>query len=462
MMTLYQDNTKKITWNITFLVVFACTIVFATPDFPVFYTTISRKISYLILAAATVFFIHSIVLLPKYFNKQITTYRFWCIGCLLAFIIFEIFNFKDELARDYVRYSQNMIVFLVIIIVPIIVLVFTNYLYTALFLDKKGKLNFLEFFVNFIVVGFLLVFIISEGQPQAALVFLIVIAVFYFHAFYAVSLLTKYDKQKYYGTLLLLSVFYLVSVYACLNHPLHFNTSEDIVQFLFFLAGSLLLILFLSFIYGYFRIKIISKEKLFALKLGAKDSELQLLKSQVNPHFLFNTLNTLYATALEEKADRTAESTAKLASLIRYMQEDINKDFIPLDHEISYLKDYIAIQKLRCAVEPQIETQFTNIERHSISPGLLIPFVENAFKYGIDPSAPSSLKVSVVCNGNTISFECVNSYNEAFKTYYKEQGFGIGIANARQRLELVYPKKHTLEVLKENNIFSVSISIKTK
>jgi sensor histidine kinase YesM len=117
---------------------------------------------------------------------------------------------------------------------------------------------------------------------------------------------------------------------------------------------------------------------------------------------------------------------------------------------------------LRCAVEPEIETNFKQIENYQISPGLLIPFVENAFKYGIDPSKPSKLKVSVICDENTIHFECVNSYDDDFKTYYKEQGFGIGIKNAKQRLELVYPKIHTFEVEKENNIFSVKISIEIK
>jgi LytS/YehU family sensor histidine kinase len=213
-----------------------------------------------------------------------------------------------------------------------------------------------------------------------------------------------------------------------------------------------------SFIYGYIRIKIKNKDKV----LEIKNSELHLLKSQVIPHFLFNTLNTLYSTALEEKAEKTAQSTAKLASLIRYMQEDINKEFIPLENEIKYLNDYIAIQELRCAVKPNIETEFVNIKNHNISPGLLIPFVENAFKYGIDPSKPSTLKVSVVCNENTINFECVNSYKTDFKTYYKEQGFGIGIKNAKQRLELIYPKKHTFSISKQEELFSVNMSINTK
>jgi sensor histidine kinase YesM len=88
--------------------------------------------------------------------------------------------------------------------------------------------------------------------------------------------------------------------------------------------------------------------------------------------------------------------------------------------------------------------------------------VENAFKYGIDPTKPSKLKVSVICDETTIHFKCVNSYDDNSKTYYKERGFGIGITNTRQRLELVYAKKHIFEIVKENKMFSVNISINTK
>tara|TARA_R110002051_G_scaffold281538_1_gene343157 strand:- start:7359 stop:8075 length:717 start_codon:yes stop_codon:yes gene_type:complete len=228
--------------------------------------------------------------------------------------------------------------------------------------------------------------------------------------------------------------------------------------YLFIWGLTLISILITSTYYGYLRLET-KKNK---LKFANKESELNILKSQVNPHFLFNTLNTLYATALQENAPITAESTAKLANLIRYMQNDISKDFIPLENEIKYLEDYIYIQKLRCEITPNIETNFKNIEHHKISPGLLIPFVENAFKYGIDPNKPSSLNVSVIGTDNSIFFECINSFDDSFKTYYKEKGFGIGIENTKKRLALVYPKNHTLEVIKQNKIFSVKISIESK
>lgn len=346
-----------------------------------------------------------------------------------------------------------------------------SFIYYIIIHNIKNFLPYLEIIVNGFILSIIYAFIIiipEMGSPEFIL-FCIVLMVFYSNTFWITPILIKdQNKLKYFIFLIVLSSSYYFLLMLSLKVPQFMqetgnpfsveNKSELIILSLIILF----ITLFLSFLYGYIRLKIKSKEKVLTQKLGAKDSELQLLKSQVNPHFLFNTLNILYATALEEKATKTAEITAKLASLIRYMQEDINKDFIPLENEIKYLQDYITIQKLRCAVTPQIETEFVNIKNHRISPGLLIPFVENAFKYGIDPSKPSTLKVSVICNKSTIHFECVNSFNENYKTYQKEQGFGIGIKNAKQRLALIYPKKHTFEIIKRNNIFLVNISINTK
>jgi len=344
-----------------------------------------------------------------------------------------------------------------------------SFLYYLLIHNIKNFLPYLELIVNVFVLSLIYTFIMLNpemGTPEV-LLFCVVLIVFYTNTFFITPILIRNQRKLKYA---LLFIVLCISSYLLLKislktvkfdegmgYPFN-NKSESII------VTSIILIitLFFSFIYSYIRLKTKSKEKSLNLKLESKDSELKLLKSQVNPHFLFNTLNTLYATALEEKAPKTAECTAKLASLIRYMQEDINKDFIPLENEIKYLQDYITIQELRCAITPQIETEFVNIKNHRISPGLLIPFVENAFKYGIDPSKPSTLKMSVICNKNTIHFKCVNSFNENYKTYQKEQGFGIGIKNAKQRLALIYPKKHTFEVVKEDSVFSVNISINTK
>lgn len=380
-------------------------------------------------------------------------------------------NLKDIFSSIPLDYLDIKFMFRSLMsIIPIGVLGLLYFLFVTDW--EKLKILFfrknIEKTVNIIAVALIIFYtsVMPQGDSTDEVLYIIFFIFFsYLNTFFITPILIvdkriqKFLFTSFFWFLGIYVMFFLITYFTSDSYGKNFATNtllswsytSRIIIALFFP------IFFLSFIYGYIRVKIKNQDK----KLEAKESELQLLKSQVNPHFLFNSLNTLYATALEEQAPKTAESTAKLANLLRYMQEDINKDFIPLENEIKYVQDYITIQKLRCSVEPKIETKFENIKNQVISPGLLIPFVENAFKYGIDPSKPSELKVSVVCDENTIYFKCVNSYNDNFETYYKEQGFGIGIKNAKQRLELVYPKKHHLEVKKENNIFSVKLSIIT-
>ena len=319
-----------------------------------------------------------------------------------------------------------------------------NRVFSVKYLEKT--LNSLAIFIPY------LYYFLMNNNPNLneVLTISLFIFIFYINVFFLTSILfLKKDYFKYCLSIILLSSIYFFAIWSF--GYLKFDNNLYVIIWSLSLAS----IILISTTYGYLRLK--SKES--KLKFIDQETELQLLKSQVNPHFLFNTLNTLYATALNENAPKSAESIAKLASLIRYMQEDITKDYIPLANEIKYLEDYIAIQKLRCEVIPSIKTHFSNIENQYISPGLFIPFVENAFKYGIDPSKPSKLSVSVVCVEGKVKFECVNSYDDSFKTYYKEQGFGLGIANAKQRLKLIYPKKHLIEINKENQTFSVIINI---
>tara|TARA_R110002049_G_scaffold22979_3_gene81519 strand:+ start:1402 stop:2877 length:1476 start_codon:yes stop_codon:yes gene_type:complete len=429
------------------------------------------------------FFIHSLLLLPILIEKK--NLKKYLLFTLISYVLFTIAKSWFQAAHSALiiinedgTYANVLDFFLrkgwiiggIISLFPsIIAMVFFSFIYYLLIHSIKKFLPYLEVIVNVFILSIIYTFILVRPEMGFSEVFwfCIVLIVFYTHTFLITPILVRDQKKsKYALSLVVLCTCYyflLKSSIKTARYNIEMvdlfqeNKSEEILIGLIILVITLLL----SFLYGYVRLKKESKEKSLRQKIGAKDSELQLLKSQVNPHFLFNTLNTLYATALEENAPKTAESTAKIANLLRYMQNDIAKDFIPLENEIKYLEDYITIQKLRCEIEPQIKTEFTNIENHEISPGLLIPFVENAFKYGIDPSKPSTLGVSVVCTKTKINFECINSYNEDFKTYYKEQGFGIGISNAQQRLELVYPKKHTLEIVKEDNVFSVIICIET-
>ena len=346
-----------------------------------------------------------------------------------------------------------------------------SFVYYRLYHDLRLLTPYLELIVNALVVLsilYSLVTFVPESGILGIVLGSISILVFYLNVFWLFPIWIKGSKRKacLFITLLLCIGYSLLASW-CLDGGLYryYQEAGEILlqpyasQKWLFIAGSLTVILSISSFYAYFRTKAGIGGMSLNLQLQAKEAELKLLKAQINPHFLYNTLNTLYATALEEDAPRTAESTVKLANLLRYMQEDMAKDFIPLKSEVEYLKDYISIQKIRCEVEPTVRTVFTGIERHVISPGLFIPFVENAFKYGIDPTQPSHLAISIICLESAISFTCANSFNEGYTIDYREKGFGIGIENTRRRLKLVYPENHTFEIEKSDRLFTVRISI---
>jgi LytS/YehU family sensor histidine kinase len=214
-----------------------------------------------------------------------------------------------------------------------------------------------------------------------------------------------------------------------------------------------------AFIYSYVKSQIAQKNIGFNL-FRNKEAELQQLRSQVNPHFLFNSLNTVYAFALKENNPKTAEYIAKLASLMRYLIEDMEKERIPVEREVEYIRDYMNLQKIRSAVEHSIEYAVeNNYPGFMIAPMLMIPFVENAFKHGMNPNQVSELKIKIQVTGKRFIFEIENSFDRDFKTFYKEKGFGIGIENVRQRLQYIYPGQHTLFIHKEDDRFIVKMAI---
>ena len=478
---------KKYIVNLLFFFLFAWILFAATPNFHSYYNQAIRNTTYMFLAGVALFFIHNVVLAPiKLKENNNRKYIILITACIIIFASTEVFLFIDIVKRmgnpgsnifgivpNQLLSLGALIKIIGVLCIPLLIIGVLSVIHSLLIYGFRAISTYLEAFVHVFVLAMLLILLITVQNinSKQISITLPLLLVFYMNTFGITPILLSGKKPVtslivlltlVLGYFLFQAILLTIFGFPKFNQETgHLFTQGDLPGIIFSTPHIIILIiaLFLSFIYGFVRFKIKTKEKIFNIKLGKKESELKLLKSQVNPHFLFNTLNTLYATALDENAEKTGASIAKLASLLRYMQKDINNDFIPLENEIKYLQDYIAIQKLRCAVEPQVETQFINIENQLISPGLFIPFVENAFKYGIDPSKPSKLVVSVICNNTNIKFTCVNTYDDEFKTFHKEQGFGIGINNAKQRLELVYPKKHTFEITKKDNIFSVKITI---
>ena len=188
-------------------------------------------------------------------------------------------------------------------------------------------------------------------------------------------------------------------------------------------------------------------------------AELALYKAQINPHFLFNTLNTIYSLIVT-RSDQAEQAFVQFTSMVKYLYSNASADFIPLSSEEEYIRQYIALQKFR--LNEHTRVSFSADIRNPdalIAPMLLITFVENAFKYGVSSHNDSDIDISLVQEGNRIRF---NVRNHVFPESLKKKGDGIGIANCRKRLSLIYQDAHTLRISDSGNIFKVELEINLK
>lgn len=198
------------------------------------------------------------------------------------------------------------------------------------------------------------------------------------------------------------------------------------------------------------------KKEMEAEKLS---SELAFLKSQVNPHFLFNILNNICSLA-RKKSDETENAIIKLSQIMRYMLQDSKDEKVSLEKEVEYLQSYIELQRLRLPGEVKIDfSTVGRVELLSIEPLLLIPFVENAFKHGVSYQDSSEIKIRLVCHGQALSFS-VENHIAKHRGSNQEQGSGIGLKNVMRRLELLYPGKHQLLIKDDGNEYIVELEIK--
>lgn len=189
------------------------------------------------------------------------------------------------------------------------------------------------------------------------------------------------------------------------------------------------------------------------------DTEVKFLKSQVNPHFLFNTLNNLFSMAQKKGNEDLADGISKLSGMMRYMIYESNEEFVPLNKEIEYLEDCIVLNKLRYA-ENEAVVKFdypVDAVGVNVAPMLFIPFVENAFKHGVLIGKSSEIAISIAVASKQLTFTCANTIYSV-KKMEQEKG-GIGLENVKRRLELLYPRKHDLSIKTDDNRYIVSLVI---
>lgn len=190
-------------------------------------------------------------------------------------------------------------------------------------------------------------------------------------------------------------------------------------------------------------------------EIESREMELQFLKSQLNPHFLFNSLNNIYSLAYQ-KSDQTADAIMKLSEIMRYMIYESNTSTVSLSKEVDYLKSYIDLQKIRFKNGAFVEMSINGeIDNQRVVPLMLISFVENAFKHGIanDPIAP--IKINIIANQKILHFSVVNKKGKQ----NKDALGGVGLTNVERRLQLVYPNRYKLNVTNGDGYYTTELMI---
>lgn len=196
---------------------------------------------------------------------------------------------------------------------------------------------------------------------------------------------------------------------------------------------------------------LINQEKLKTQQLS---TEINLLKAQVQPHFLFNTLNNIYSLAVS-KSEKTPEVVAKLSEIMRYFVDDAPKELVNVETEVSFLKNYIELEQIRMLFPIKVQWDL-NIESlaQTIPPMLLIPFVENVFKHGIDKTKPhNQVSIGLEITQKYLDFEVVNSVIK------KQEGQWRSLENLKKRLVLLYDNHFEMNISNENNRFVASLKI---
>jgi two-component system, LytTR family, sensor kinase len=280
---------------------------------------------------------------------------------------------------------------------------------------------------------------------------------FYLNALLLVPRFLYSKKYLLYTGCLIASFVVIMLLHGALFMPFapgrHFiflrSSQHNIIPFLFTVAVSTAY----TIIYDKFTADAASN----ALQKETLKTELSFLRSQVSPHFLFNVLNNIVAM-VRLKSDELEPTVIKLSSLLQYMLYESDDEKVLLKNEVDSLRYYIDLQKLRFSTQLQLAIQF-NIKEdwHAIEPMLLIPFVENAFKHGNTFNEAPEIVLTLEVADNTLQFQVKNKYVEADKA--KDKTSGIGLANVRRRLQLLYPGKHELFIDDRNGYYNVHLKL---
>lgn len=306
-------------------------------------------------------------------------------------------------------------------------------------------------------------FVVEHGYSS-----LIHISIFYINYTLLIPLLVK-DKKHYgiYVVSILILVFAMSAIKITLqnfhsNHFLLEGINEAVKGNYVHLARYVTVNIFLS---GFFVVAsslirfasdwLGSETAQRNLLREKKEMELQFLKSQLNPHFLFNSLNNIYSLAYQ-KSEKTADAILKLSEIMRYMIYESNDSWVSLNKEIEYVQSFIELQKLRFKDGAAVEfTLNGEIDDQQIVPLILISFVENAFKHGVANDPKNPIKINIIANKKILHFSVTNKKN----AFNKDQMGGVGLSNVERRLQLLYPERYKLNIVNSETHYTSELML---
>lgn len=303
------------------------------------------------------------------------------------------------------------------------------------------------------------------AHQGASIIFALVIptvfiaSLYNFHMIYGKRKIGQIKSSRWYNWGLMavvLLVFLIISVEANQEEIFMIGGlgSVAFIQLIFFPLTSLIFKKYDSFL---------GQISTLSFQVNQGEAGMDFLRSQINPHFLFNALNTLYASSLMENAEKTSDGIQKLGDMMRFMLHENQLPRIPLSREINYLRNYLDLQMLRFGSQENLDIDIQINENQcagEIAPMLLIPFVENAFKHGISAKEKSWIKLNLRCIAGSVHLDLVNStHPEKPVSEKSREESGIGLENVKSRLQLVYPQRHNLNIVSNDTDFFVHLSI---
>lgn len=289
---------------------------------------------------------------------------------------------------------------------------------------------------------------------------------YFFNRFVTVPLFFKNNKARIFGILLIIAAIVITYLIASVQWYVPKENEFDrgivrlfpsITQHRQAVWSLFVIVETFSFAVGLLSQANIQRSRRLQLEAERERAEIELYKAQVKPHFMFNTLNSLYGLFLTGNS-RALESLEKYISMMRYIHLSTAKNYVPLSDEIDYIRQFVELQMLRLTDKTAVKLT-TEIETQGlqITPMLLVTFVENCFKHGVSPVEESTIVISISENSGVLKFKTIN------RIFTGERiGEHVGIENCKKRLNLLYHNRYQLDINRRDNTFEVNLSIKLR